>query len=160
MNRISSENARAVILQAAILALLVTILPAVAQSNGSTTSDTTTTTGPLINPNDPLLKGSDLTTPPSTYAGAAETPQVRKDAWTWYWNEKAHIDVTADSGQQFWSDDIVGNFFKNISDHIVIPFWNNAMEYDFIRAGLLLVVAGMLLGLGASLVLPKKSEKA
>jgi len=156
MNRISSKNARAAVLQAAILALLMAVVPAVAQNRDGTTSNTTTT--PLINPNDPLLKGSDLTTSPSNYAGMGQDIPVRKDAWTWYWNEKAHIDIDPEDKAWFWGDDVVSNFFRNISNSFVIPFWNAAMEYDFIRAGLLLVVAGMLLGLGATIVMPKKPE--
>jgi len=84
--------------------------------------------------------------------------QVRKDAWTWYWNEKAHIDIDPEDKAHFWGDDIVSNFFRNISNQVFIPFWNMAMEYDFIRAGLLLILAGMLLGIGASIVMPKKPE--
>jgi len=58
----------------------------------------------------------------------------------------------------FWGDDAISNFFKNVSNSFVVPFWNAAMAFDLIRAGLLLVVAGMLIGLGASFVLPKKKE--
>ena len=83
---------------------------------------------------------------------------VRKDAWTWYWNEKAHIDIDPQDKAGFWGNDVVSDFFRNISNSFVIPFWNGAMEYDFIRGGLLLVVAGMLLGLGASIVMPKKPD--
>ena len=90
MNRISSRNARVAVLQAAILVFLVAVVPAVAQNSDSTATNTTTT---LINPNDPLLKGSDLTSSPSNYAGMGQDIPVRKDAWTWYWNEKAHVDI-------------------------------------------------------------------
>lgn len=44
MNRISSRNARAAVLQAAILALLMAVMPAVAQNNDGTTTNTTTAT--------------------------------------------------------------------------------------------------------------------
>ena len=81
---------------------------------------------------------------------------VRKDAWTWYWNEKAHIDTNNSTG--FWGDDAIRNLFKNISNSVLVPFWNAAMEYDFVRAGLLLVLAGMLLGVGASIVMKKEKN--
>jgi hypothetical protein len=58
----------------------------------------------------------------------------------------------------FWGNDGVSMFFKGIADNFVVSFWNGAMEYDFIRGGLLLVVAGMLLGFGASLMMPKKTD--
>jgi len=155
MNRISSRNARVAALQAAILALLVAVMPAVAQNNDGTTTNTTTT---LVNPNDPLLKGSDLTAP-STYAGMGQDIQVRKDAWSWYWNEKAHVDIDTENKNGFWGNDGISSFFKGIADNFVVPFWNGAMEYDFVRVGVLLVLAGMLLGFGASLMLPKKEQK-
>jgi hypothetical protein len=60
---------------------------------------------------------------------------VRKDAWTWYWNEKAHIDIDPDDRSRYWGDDIVSNLFRNITNSFIIPFWNGAMEYDFVRAG-------------------------
>ncbi|MGH2507233.1 MAG: hypothetical protein ACRDHZ_07470 [Ktedonobacteraceae bacterium] len=156
MKQIRGTRAKAVVLQMAILALLVAVLPAIAQNNDGTTTGTTTT---LLNPNDPLLKGSDLGKPQSTYAsGAGQDINLRKDAWTWYWTEKAHVDIDPEDRAHFWGDDAVSNLFKNISNSVVLPFWNSAMEYDFIRAGLLLVVAGMLLGLGATIVMPKKPE--
>jgi hypothetical protein len=49
--------------------------------------------------------------------------------------------------------------FKNISNSFVVPFWNAAMEYDIVRLGLLLIVARMFIGFGASLVSKKKTEK-
>lgn len=154
MKRIKGMKAKTVVLQIAILALFMLVMPAIAQNNDGTTTGTTTT---LLNPNDPLLKGSDLGKPQSTYtSGTGQDIAVRKDAWSWYWNEKAHVDINPQD--KTWGDDAVSNFFKNISNNFVIPFWNGAMEYDFIRAGLLLVVAGMLLGLGASIVMPRKSE--
>lgn len=44
---------------------------------------------------------------------------------------------------------------KSVTNSVKI---HTAMEYDFVRAGLLLIVAGMLLGLGARIVIPKKPE--
>jgi hypothetical protein len=155
MNISSSRNAKAAVLQVAILALLGAATPAVAQSNGGTT---TNTTAPLVNPNDPLLKGSDLTAAPNPYNGMGEPIPVRKDAWTWYWSEKAHLDIDPQDKGRFWGDDAISDVFRNISNNFVIPFWNGAMEYDFIRGGLLVVIVGMLLGLGASVFLPKKPD--
>ncbi|MBU6455621.1 MAG: hypothetical protein KGS72_27870 [Cyanobacteria bacterium REEB67] len=126
------------VLQVALIALLVTMTPAGAQTDSTTTSTTTTTT---------------QSTPDT---GLVDGVPVRKDAWNWYWNEKAHLDTNNSSG--FWGDDAISNFFKNISNSVVVPFWNAAMEYDFVRAGLLLILAGMLLGVGASIVMPKKPE--
>ena len=126
------------VLQMALIVLLVTVAPAVAQTDSTTTSTTTTTT-------------------PSTNDGIAiDTIPVRKDGWTWYWNEKAHLDTNNSTG--FWGDDAVSNVFKNISNSVLVPFWNAAMEYDIVRGGVLLVLAGMLLGFGASLVMPKKEK--
>lgn len=111
---------------------------AVAQTDSTTNSTTTTTTQ-------------------STNDGVVvDTIPVRKDGWTWYWNEKAHLDTSNSTG--FWGDDAVGNFFKNISNSVLMPFWNAAMEYYFVRGGVLLVFAGMLLGFGASLMMAKKTE--
>jgi hypothetical protein len=81
---------------------------------------------------------------------------MRKDAWSWYWDEKAHIETNNSTG--FWGDDAISNLFKNVCNSVLVPMWNGAMEYDFVRAGVLLIVAGMLLGLGAKIVLPKKTE--
>ena len=127
------------VLQVALIALLVTMTPAVAQTDSTTTSTTTTTT-------------------PSTNDGIViDTIPVRKDGWTWYWNEKAHLDTNNSTG--FWGDDAVSNVFKNISNSVLVPFWNAAMEYDIVRGGVLLILAGMLLGFGASLVMTKKEKK-
>lgn len=126
------------VLQLALIGLLVTITPAVAQTDSTTNNTTTTMTQ---NSNDGIV---------------VDTIPVRKDGWTWYWNEKAHLDTNNSTG--FWGDDAVSNFFKNISNSVLVPFWNAAMEYDIIRGGVLLVLAGMLLGFGASLVMPKKEK--
>jgi hypothetical protein len=160
MNRISSRNARAAVLQAVILALLMAVVPAVAQNNDGTTTNTTTATvtstdEQLKAANQELLNADKFR---NTYAGMGEDINVRKDAWSWYWNEKAHVDIDTQNTKGFWGNDVVSAFFKGIADNFVVPFWNGAMEYDFIRVGLLLVVAGMLLGFGATLVMPKKPE--
>jgi hypothetical protein len=160
MNRISSRNARVAALQVAILALLVAVMPAVAQNNDGTTTNTTTATvtstdEQLKAANQELLNADKFRNP---YNGMGEPIPVRKDAWTWYWNEKAHVDIDTQNTQGFWGNDGVSVFFKNIADNFVVPFWNGAMEYDFIRVGLLLIIAGMLLGFGASLVLANKKE--
>ena len=160
MNRISSRNARAAVLQVAILALLVAVTPAVAQNNDGTITNTTTATvtstdEQLKAANQELLNADKFKNP---YNGMGEPIPVRKDAWSWYWNEKAHVDIDTQNTKGFWGNDVVSEFFKGIADNFVIPFWNGAMEYDFIRGGLLLVVAGMLLGFGASLVLKETSK--
>jgi hypothetical protein len=155
VKQIRGIKTKIVVLQMAILALLFYAVPVNAQNSDATT---TSTTGPLINQNDPLLKGSDLGKTQDTYAGMGQDINVRKDAWTWYWNEKAHLDIDSQNTKGFWGNDVVSVFFKGIADNFVVPFWNGAMEYDFVRAGLLLIIAGMLIGLGASFVLPKKPE--
>jgi len=127
------------VLQVALIAFLVCLTPAVAQTDSTTTSTTTATSQ---SSNDGIV---------------VDTIPVRKDAWSWYWNEKAHIDTNNQNG--FWGNDAISNVFKNISNNVVVPFWNAAMEYDFIRIGVLLVLAGMLLGFGASLMMPKKDKK-
>ena len=117
--------------------------------------DSTTTTTTQNTNNQPPSNGG-LDSSPNTYNEIGEVP-IRKDAWTWYWNEKAHIDISNRNG--FWGDDPISNFFKNISNSFIVPFWNAAMEYDIVRLGLLLIVAGVFVGFGASLVLKKKIEK-
>ncbi|MGH9552349.1 MAG: hypothetical protein ACRD3W_23380 [Terriglobales bacterium] len=148
-----SKNINAILLQMALIVVLCPGTPAVAQNNDGTTTSTTTTTQST---SDQLPSGSEFKEKPNPYNGMGEEIPVRKDAWTWYWNEKAHVDIDNNSG--FWGNDAISNFFRNVSNSFVVPFWNAAMEYDFIRAGLLLVIAGMLLGFGASIVLPKKPE--
>ncbi|GEM_PF-654963 len=150
-----SKRISAVLLQLVAVMLLFTVTPAVAQTNESTTTSTTTTTAQNTTNQPPANGGLDSS--PNPYNEIGEVP-IRKDAWTWYWNEKAHIDTN--NGNGFWGDDLISNFFKNISNSIVVPFWNAAMEYDIVRLGVLLIVAGMLIGFGASLVLKnKKTEK-
>lgn len=122
-----------------LVALTAVGSPAVGQGDSTTTS-TTTSEYPVRET--------------SVYNGMAEPVPVRKDAWTWYWDEKAHIETSNSSG--FWGDDAISNLFKNVCNSVLVPIWNGAMEYDFVRAGLLLVVAGMLLGLGASFFLKKE----
>lgn len=148
-----SKKINSVLLQMASIALLLAGAPAVAQTNDGTTTSTTTTTQST---SDQLSSGSEFKEKQNPYNGMGEEIPVRKDAWTWYWNEKAHVDIDNNSG--FWGNDAISNFFRNISNSFVVPFWNAAMEYDFIRAGLLLLLAGMLLGLGATMVMPKKPE--
>ena len=133
-----TEKINPLILQSALIALLITITPAVAQTDSTATSTTTTTTQST---NDGIV---------------VDTIPIRKDGWTWYWTEKAHLDTNNSTG--FWGDDAVSNFFKNVSNSVLVPFWNAAMEYDIVRGGVLLVLAGMLLGFGASLVMPKKEK--
>lgn len=142
------------LLQLLTVVLLFAITPADAQTNESTTTSTTTTTTQNTNNQPPSNGGLDSS--PNTYNEIGEVP-IRKDAWTWYWNEKAHIDISNRNG--FWGDDPISNFFKNISNSFIVPFWNAAMEYDIVRLGLLLIVAGVFVGFGASLVLKKKIEK-
>lgn len=127
------------VLQVALIALLMTMTPAVAQTDSTTTSTTTTTSQST---NDGIV---------------VDTIPVRKDGWTWYWNEKAHLDTNNSTG--FWGDDAVSNAFKNISNSVLVPFWNAAMEYDIVRGGVLLILVGILLGIGISMVLPKKSRQ-
>jgi len=122
-----------------LVALSVVSSPAVGQGD-STTTNTTTSEYPVLDT--------------SVYNGMGEPVPVRKDAWTWYWAEKAHIETNNSSG--FWGDDAISNLFKNVSNSVFVPMWNGAMKYDFVRAGLLLVIAGMLLGLGASVFLKKE----
>lgn len=135
-----------IVLQVALLALLWASAPAGAQSSDGTSTNTSTQT-----------TNGELETKPYNTESGTESAPVRKDAWTWYWNEKAHIDTSNSTG--FWGDDAISNLFKNLSNTVLVPFWNAAMEYDFVRAGVLLIVAGMLLGIGASLVMPKKPDK-
>lgn len=142
------------LLQLLTVVLLFAITPADAQTNESTTTSTTTATTQNTSNQPPSNGGLDFS--PNTYNEIGEVP-IRKDAWTWYWNEKAHIDTN--NGNGFWGDDPISNLFKNISNSFVVPFWNAAMEYDIVRLGLLLIVAGMFIGFGASLVLKKKTEK-
>lgn len=127
---------------ACLVVATAAILPAVGQSESTTTNTTTSESA-----------GRDT----SVYNGMGEPVPVRKDAWTWYWDEKARIGTDNSSG--FWGDDAISNFFKNVCNSVLVPLWNGAMEYDFVRAGVLLIAAGMLLGLGASFVLPKKQEQ-
>lgn len=136
MNRTKRINP--LVLQVALIGLLVTIMPAVAQTDSTITSTTTTTNQ---SSNDGIV---------------VDTIPVRKDGWTWYWNEKAHLDTNNSTG--FWGDDAVSNAFKNISNSVLVPFWNSAMEYDIVRVIVLLVLAGMLFGLGASIFLRKNPE--
>ena len=156
MNRIRSINARVTALQ--IVLALCCAWPVVAQTNNNTTTTTTimTTDEQIKAANQELLNADKFQNP---YNGMGEPIPVRKDAWTWYWNEKAHIDVDPQDKARFWGNDVISDFFRNISNSFVIPFWNGAMEYDFIRAGVLLIIAGMLLGLGASVFLQKDKEK-
>ncbi len=142
------------LLQLLTVVLLFAITPADAQTNESTTTSTTTTTTQNSSNQPPSNGGLDSS--PNTYNEIGEVP-IRKDAWTWYWNEKAHIDTN--NGNGFWGDDPISNLFKNISNSFIVPFWNAAMEYDIVRLGLLLIVAGMVIGFGASLVTKKKTEK-
>lgn len=137
------------LLQAAIVAFLIVQLPAVGQ---------TTQTNPTNTDAVPQSANSEVNNSQNPYNGMGGEVPVRKDAWNWYWNEKAHIDIDAQDNAHFWGDDAISNLFRNISNSFVIPFWNAAMEYDFIRAAVLLILAGMLLGIGASIVNPKKSE--
>lgn len=141
------------LLQLLTVVLLFAITPADAQTNESTTTSTTATA--TQNSSQPPSNGG-LDSSPNTYNEIGEVP-IRKDAWTWYWNEKAHIDTN--NGNGFWGDDPISNLFKNISNSFIVPFWNAAMEYDIVRLGLLLIVAGMFIGFGASLALKKKAEK-
>jgi hypothetical protein len=137
-----SKKLNAVVLSVAVIGLLLAVTPAVGQTNdGTVTSTTTTTQSTNSSPSDGIV---------------VDTIPVRKDAWSWYWNEKAHLDTNNQNG--FWGDDAISNLFKNVSNNFVVPFWNAAMEYDFIRVCLLLILAGMLLGFGASFFLPKKPE--
>jgi hypothetical protein len=157
MNRVSSRNTRAVVLRAALFALLC-VSPAIAQTSDSTATSTNTS-APASNSE--LLKGTEFQDKPyssNNYAGMGESVPLRKDAWSWYWNEKAQVPIDSQNKGGFWGNDAVSDLFRNVANNVVIPFWNGAMEYDFIRAGLLLVVAGMLLGFGATLVIPKKPE--
>jgi hypothetical protein len=149
-----SKKMNAALLQLALLALLCVATPAGAQTNESTTTSTTTSQSN----SDPIPTGSEFKDKPNPYNGMGEGVPVRKDAWAWYWNEKAQVVIDPQDKAGFWGNDAISNFFRNISNSFFIPFWNGAMEYDFIRAGLLLVFAGMLLGLGATMVMPKKPE--
>ena len=149
-----TRKINALLLQLLAIMLLFALTPADAQTNESTTTSTTTATTQNANNLPPSNGGLDSS--PNTYNEIGEVP-IRKDAWTWYWSEKAHIDTN--NGNGFWGDDPISNLFKNISNSFVVPFWNAAMEYDIVRLGLLLIVAGMFIGFGASLVLKKKAEK-
>lgn len=149
-----NKKVNAVLLQLVAVTLFFSITAAGAQTNESTTSSTATTTAQSTSNQPPSNGGLDSS--PNVYTEIGEVP-IRKDAWTWYWNEKAHIDTS--NGTGFWGDDLISNFFKNISNSLVVPFWNAAMEYDIVRLGLLLIVAGMFIGFGASLVSKKKIGK-
>lgn len=149
-----NKKVNAVLLQLVAVMLFFSVTAAGAQTNESTTSSTTTTTAQSPSNQPPSNGGLDSN--PNVYNEIGEVP-IRKDAWTWYWNEKAHIDTG--NGNGFWGDDVISNLFKNISNSFVVPFWNAAMEYDIVRLGLLLIVAGMFIGFGASLVSKKKIEK-
>lgn len=148
MNRIKTFHLITAALVAIFTMALLSVGPAFAQ--GDTPSTTTTDISDQVKAANQELLNADK------FQYNDPDIQVRKDAWTWYWNEKAHINI--DNGSHFWGDDIVSNLFRNLTNSFIIPFWNGAMEYDFIRAGVLLVIAGMLLGLGASLVMPSKQE--
>lgn len=133
-------------LQLALVASFMVILAAVVSPAVGQTENTNAGT----NPTQTSIPDN------SVYNGTGQSVPVRKDAWTWYWDEKAHIQTDNSSG--FWGDDAISNLFKNVANSVLVPMWNGAMEYDFVRAGVLLVVAGMLLGLGASVFLKKKPE--
>lgn len=137
------------LLQAAMLTFLIVQTPAVGQATQSNQTSTDAA---------PQSANSEVNNSQNPYNGMGGEVPVRKDAWTWYWNEKAHIDIDEQNSAHFWGDDAISNLFRNFSNSFVIPFWNAAMEYDFIRAALLLILAGMLLGIGASIVNPKKPE--
>jgi len=147
-----------IILELTIVALLLSLTPAVAQTNNGTASNTgvTVTTQPT---NNQLLQGTEFEKNRDVYNGMGEPIPVRKDAWTWYWNEKAHLDIDPQDKAGFYGNDRISEFFEWIANSFAIPFWNGAMEYDFIRAGVLLIIAGMLLGLGASVFLQKDKDK-
>ncbi len=154
--KIRDIRIHAILLQTAMIWLVWSALPGCAQTNDSTANSTTTTTQSTT---DPILQGTEFQKKPdNNYAGMGKDINLRKDAWSWYWNEKAHLDIDTEDKNGFWGNDGISLFFKGIADNFVVPFWNGAMEYDFIRGGLLLVIAGMLLGFGASIVLPKKPE--
>jgi hypothetical protein len=155
-SRIVRQNKKvnAVLLQLVAVMLFFAVTAAGAQTNESTTTNTTTTTTQNTSNQPPSNGGLDSSS--NVYNEIGEVP-IRKDAWNWYWNEKAQID--ANNGNGFWGDDLISNLFKNISNSFVVPFWNAAMEYDIVRLGLLLIVAGMFIGFGASLVSKREKEK-
>ncbi len=141
-----TSSKKSVSLQLALVAGFIMVLGAVITPAVGQTESTTTSTSTSEN------TGHDT----SVYNGMGEPVPVRKDAWTWYWDEKAHIQTDNSSG--FWGDDAISNVFKNVCNSALVPMWNAAMEYDFVRAGLLLIIAGMLLGIGISIVNPKKKD--
>jgi len=69
-----------------------------------------------------------------------------KDPWDWFWNHKAYIHKEQHSG--FWDPDGVPS---NFVDNYVVPAWNAIMEPDFVRIGVLLVLAGIPIGWGIKL---------
>ncbi len=154
MKRIWGKHGRWSISLAATL-LLLSLGQAIAQNDSTATSTITSTQTQT----DELLKGTEFQNKRDIYNGMGEGVNVRKDAWNWYWNEKGHLDVDPDDKAGLWGNDGISLFFKGIADNALVPFWNGAMQYDFVRAALLLVLAGMLLGLGASIMMPSKEQK-
>lgn len=137
------------LLLAATLTFLIVHAPAV----GQTTQSNQTSTDAA-----PQSANNEVNNSQNPYDGMGGEVRVRKDAWNWYWTENAHINIDPQDNAHFWGDDAISNLFRNISNSFVIPFWNAAMEYDFVRAAVLLIFSGMLLGVGASIVNPKKPD--
>lgn len=47
--------------------------------------------------------------------------------WGWYWDKKAHINVTRGF---FWGEDTISQFFQGISDKYFVPAWSVVHSAD------------------------------
>ncbi|HEY5864843.1 MAG TPA: hypothetical protein VI542_04710 [Candidatus Tectomicrobia bacterium] len=83
------------------------------------------------------------------YMGGCPQELLPIPTWKWYWTRKAYLDPALPC---FGGDDAVSRAFALVAEKAVIPLWNAVMEADVVRAALLVVCVGMLLGVGAKLV--------
>jgi hypothetical protein len=79
----------------------------------------TSTDNQLKAANQELLNADKLK---DNYAGMGDDIKVRKDAWSWYWNEKAHVDIDVQNRKGFWGNDVVSACFKGIADNFARRF--------------------------------------
>jgi hypothetical protein len=72
-------------------------------------------------------------------------------SWDWYWTRKAYLDPALPYLPCVRGDDVVSRMVAPVAQ-VGILMWNSVMAVDAVRAGLLVVCVGMLLGVGAKLV--------
>jgi hypothetical protein len=72
-------------------------------------------------------------------------PAFRKDSWQWFWNERAHLS----QGQLDWffGNTFIDRWMQDLANNTLIPFWDMAMQYDFVRALFLTLLAGFVMGI-------------